>query len=191
MFSRKLSFAKATKVRNQIENTTTGQVTLNEYDVNATGNNAMPGYAKNSKHFRPHSKSKIQQEYNPGLGPALSSVGFTAKRRNQSEAERDLIRNYYGNAWVNAEAIRNEAERATMAMHNQANANYKTKLTALEAEYFKKNPANLPEEVRQEFEKSHNALKRNLAKRRSNANSVYKAIESQAVVGTPYKKKRN
>jgi len=203
MFSRKpkLTFAKTTKVRNQYENAATGQVTLNEYNVNATGNNNMPGYAKTSKHFRPHSKSKIQQEYNPGLGPAVSSVGDPVKRVAQSEAERELIRNIYGNAWINAEVILNEAERASMPLHNEANTNYQNKLSKLEADFFKntghKAPTELirnkqtlnglPEGPRQEFEKSHNVLKRNLAMKRSNANAKYSAIESQAVIKTPYR----
>lgn len=104
-----LTFSNTTRVRNQYESVdpVTGEfkVNRNNYKVNATNDDKMPGYTMQSRKFRPHSKSALQisaaemkrlkqeKEFNlltgtigntnnlsvanlnTGWGPAVSSVG--------------------------------------------------------------------------------------------------------------------
>lgn len=60
-----LTFSPKTRVRNiyTVENPNTGEseVEVDEYNANATGNNAMPGYSMHNPKFKAHSKSSIQK----------------------------------------------------------------------------------------------------------------------------------
>lgn len=69
-----ITFSPTTHVRNQIE--TGANVERANYNVNATRNNKMPGYALGNRRFRPHSKSLLQ-----------ASISQIAQQRKQKKAE--------------------------------------------------------------------------------------------------------
>ena len=150
-----VGFMPTTRVRNQYE-CETGNVALNEYNVNATKNNAMPGYTLHSKKFVPHSKSKLQQAHNPELGPAISSIGNRVLPTDAEKREREyalsLKKRIYGNAWINAEVVEEEANLASRPERNQAQRNYQAKLEVLEAEFLKNTGFKAPTVLDREYE---------------------------------------
>lgn len=150
-----VGFMPTTRVRNQYE-CETGNVSLNEYNVNATKNNAMPGYTQHSKKFTPHSKSKIQQTHNPELSPAISSIGNRVLPTDAEKREREyalsLKKRIYGNAWINAEVVEEEANLAAKPERNQVLRNYQAKLEVLEAEFLKNTGLKAPTVIDREYE---------------------------------------
>jgi hypothetical protein len=182
-----VGFMPTTRVRNQYE-CETGNVTLNEYNVNATKNNAMPGYTQNSKKFVPHSKSKIQQTPHTDLGPAISSVGNRVLPTHAEKREREyalsLKKRIYGNAWINAEVVEEEANLAAKPERNQILRNYQTKLEVLEAEFLKNTGFKAPTVLDREYEEQKKTVSPSELRR---LNSEY----FKARLESPYLKRYN
>ena len=83
-----LTFSNTTRVRNQYESVdpVTGKFTINHnnYKVNATNDDKMPGYTMQSPKFRPHSKSALQ-------------ISAAEMKRLKQEKEFNLLTGTVGN----------------------------------------------------------------------------------------------
>jgi len=185
---RGLTFSNTTRVRNQYESVDpiTGEfkVNRNNYKVNATNDDKMPGYTMNSRKFRPHSKSALQfsaaemkrlkqeKEFNlltgtvgnmnnlsvanlnTGWGPAVSSVGnskYTPTNMPAAYRNRNAMRSYFGNAWINANVKREEAENLKKLLMDQAKELYKQRGQALEKAFFQKTGIKAPPVIEREL----------------------------------------
>ena len=160
---RGLTFSPTTSVRNQYETVDplTGalQINRNNYKVNATNDDKMPGYTMHSSRFRPHSKSALQiaateiaqmkrqkernitygrngnfndlslANLNTGWQPALSSVGNSKWKPTNAPAayrNRNSMKEYFGNAWINANVIRENSDKEKLRLIAIADAEFKT-----------------------------------------------------------------
>ena len=171
--TRKIKYAPTAQVRNQYESVNgTGrqQVHIEQYNVNATGNNTMPGYTMHSRHFRPHSKSTLQsatkeaavmkrqkmaelaglippeehelnhidlESFNLGWGPAISAENdsYVAPNLAASRQNQALMRNTFGNAWVNAEVSREAAEAERRRIMSNAVYEARAQLGKMESDF--------------------------------------------------------
>ena len=185
---RGLTFSNTTHVRNQYESVdpTTGQFSVNHnnYKVNATNDDKMPGYTMHSPKFRPHSKSALQfsasemsrlkreKEFNlltgtvgnmnnlsvanlnTGWGPPVSSVGNAKWQPTNMESayrNRNAMKEYFGNSWVNANVKREEAGNQRNLLLDQAKEVYKQRCHALEKAFFKKTGFKAPPVLEREL----------------------------------------
>lgn len=171
--TRRVKYSPTSHVRNQYERiNSTGrkQIHLEEYNVNATGNNTMPGYTMHSRHFRPHSKSTLQsatktaaalkrqkmaelaglippeqhqlnhidlESLNLGWGPTVGSenASYVAPNLAASRQNQALMRNTFGNAWVNAEVTREAAEAERRRIMSEAVDNARAQLGKMESDF--------------------------------------------------------
>ena len=116
-------------------------VNINEYNVNEDPVNS-PGYPLTSSKYVPHSKSSLVRAMrnmgpNVGWGPAVSSVGnsWNAKKLHEYIAIRNNMKAQYGNKWVEAEAVKNNSERALQKELTRVNKSYREDMAALESEF--------------------------------------------------------
>lgn len=171
--TRKIKYAPTAHVRNQYESVNgTGrqQIHVEQYNVNATGNNTMPGYTMHSRRFRPHSKSTLQrvtkeaavmkrqkmselaglippeehqlnhadlETFNLGWGPAVSAenASYVAPNLAASRQNQALMRNTFGNAWVNAEVSREAAEAERRRIMSNAVHEVRAQLGKMESDF--------------------------------------------------------
>ena len=109
-------------------------VNMNEYNVNEDPVN-LPG-VRESKSSLVRAMRKMGP--NVGWGPAVSSVGnsnWNAKKLPNYAAIRNNMKAQYGNKWVEAEAVKNNSERALQAELTRVNKSYKEGMAALENEF--------------------------------------------------------
>lgn len=185
---RGLTFSPTTRVRNQYETVdpVSGafKINRNNYKVNATNDDKMPGYSMQSRKFRPHSKSALQiaateiaqmrrqkeenlnygingdlndlslANLNTGWGPAVSSVGNAKWQPTNMPAayrNRNAMTSYFGNAWVNANVKREEAENLRKLLTGQAKEVYKQRGHALEKAFLQKTGIKAPSVLEREL----------------------------------------
>ena len=110
-------------------------VNMNEYNVNEDPVN-LPGGVRESKSSLVRAMRKMGP--NVGWGPAVSSVGNSNWNKNKLReymAIRNNMKAQYGNKWIEAEAVKNNSERALQAEINRVNKSYKDDMAALEKEF--------------------------------------------------------
>jgi len=75
---------------------------------------------------------------NLGWRPAISSVGNNKPAMSKREAYNDMasMRDYFGNAWTTAQAVRNNAGTEKRATENASYSKYIAGKTALEKDFF-------------------------------------------------------
>jgi hypothetical protein len=184
---RGLTFSPTTQVRNQYETVDplTGalKINRNNYKVNATNDDKMPGYTMHSNKFRPHSKSALQiaasqlsqmkrqkqqnltkgrsgnfndlslANLNTGWQPALSSVGDAKwKPVNVPAAyrNRNAMKTYFGNAWINADVLRERSDKEKVRLAAIANDEFKSTIQSLEKNFLQKTHNKAPSVLERE-----------------------------------------
>jgi len=184
--NRGLTFSPTTRVRDQYESVDplTGQLQINRnnYKVDATDDDKMPGYTMHNSRFRPHSKSALQisisemkrlqsekindealgikgnnltlANLNTGWQPALSSYDPKWKATNvpAAYANRNAMIAYFGNKWVEAESIREQAEKEKTRLIAQAKDLYIQRMKALAKGFLQKTGVKAPYTLDKEVE---------------------------------------
>jgi len=117
-----LTFSPKTRVRNlyTVENPNTGEseVEVDEYNANATGNNAMPGYSMHNPRFRPHSKSSIQK----------AETVMKNLRKQQLNEQRELLNAGFNLSSVNRTVFNTGLSPSISANSYPGYVNYRVNL---------------------------------------------------------------
>lgn len=132
--TRRVGFSNRAHVRNQYEGGPDG-VAINEYNVNEDPVNLPQGVRESKSSLR---RAMRKMGPNVGWGPAISSVGnsnWNETKLQQHIATRNNMKAQYGNKWVEAEAVKNNSERALQAELTRVNKSYKDDMATLESEF--------------------------------------------------------
>ena len=203
--TRRVGFTNKVHVRNQYETPSPDgvNVNFNDYNVNEDPLNSS-GYPLTSSKYVPHSKSSLVRAMrkmgtNVGWGPALSSVGtsnLSPNKLRKSMENRNNMKAQYGNKWVEAEAVRNNSQRALEEAVKEATDLYNKDMAVLETNFVSEtgimSPSELNRKVKEEINEIQADFDSNLIKEEvavERVNDIY--ARADAIGDTMPSKKRD